>query len=473
MMHLPRGDSLSFKEVDKKTEQVAKVLNGAGIKEGDRVSVHLSNKPETVIILLALQAVKAIAHCVNTRLSPEEIIYQVKDCSAALFISDSLELMNEVRSITKTLEVGHIFNSENHIFMSDNDQRSFEWDDTCSIMYTSGTTGKPKGVIQSYGNHYHSATASSIHLSIINQDCWYCAVPIFHVSGFSIIVRSLVTGCSFYLAETYNQEELCTLIQQEQVTIASVVTVMLLRFHEQWNLTTIPTTFKGFLVGGGPVPKWLLQELTEKGFNLFQTYGMTETCSQVVTLSPEKAATKIGSVGLPLLHTDIKIDKLDGSGVGEILVKGPTVTKGYWGLPEVTSNAFVNGWFKTGDIGYLDQDEFLYIKDRRSDLIISGGENIYPAEIESVLLAHPNVEQVAVIGVQSTEWGQSPSACIVLSDHVLDIRSVELDLIHLCHEKLASYKHPVHFHFMESLPMTSSMKIKRHELKALLESEQS
>lgn len=473
MMHLPNGESLRFKEVYKQTELVANVLRSAGIKEGDRVSVHLSNKPETVMILLALQSVKAIAHCVNTRLTPQEVIYQVQDCSSSLFISESMELMNEVSSISKVITVAQCFNGDNTAFISDEYDTSFNWDDTCSIMYTSGTTGKPKGVIQSYGNHYHSATASSIHLSINEHDCWYCAVPLFHVSGYSIMMRSLVTGCSFYLSEGFDQKELCALINREQVTIASVVTVMLLRFHDQWNQCNVPSTFKGFLVGGGPVPEWLLHELTEKEFNLFQTYGMTETCSQVVTLSPGKAATKIGSVGLPLLHTDIKLEGADESGIGEILVKGPTVTKGYWGLPEVTSKAYVDGWFKTGDMGYLDQEDYLYIKDRRSDLIISGGENIYPAEIESVLLSHANVEQVAVVGVNSNKWGQSPVACIVLSDKVLEMELLEVELIDLCREKLASYKHPVRFHFMSSLPMTSSMKIKRHELKTLLESEQS
>jgi o-succinylbenzoate---CoA ligase len=220
------------------------------------------------------------------------------------------------------------------------------------------------------------------------------------------------------------------------------------------------------LLGGGPAPLQLLQACVEKGIPVFQTYGMTESSSQIVTLAPEYSLSKLGSAGKPLFTSQVQIVAENGSQVpsgvpGEIVVKGPNVTPGYLFLPEVTEEKFQNGWFHTGDVGYLDEEGFLYVLDRRSDLIISGGENIYPAEIEAVLLAHRDVLEAGVTGLEDAKWGQVPIAFIIKKPGT---NPSSEELMQFCKEQLGKYKVPKAFYFMEELPRNASKKLLRREL---------
>jgi O-succinylbenzoic acid--CoA ligase len=220
------------------------------------------------------------------------------------------------------------------------------------------------------------------------------------------------------------------------------------------------------LLGGGPAPKPLLEKCKDYSLPVYQTYGMTETASQIVTLSPEYSLSKLGSAGKPLFHSQLKIIH-DGKEQlrlehGEIVVKGPTVTSGYFNRQDATNSSIQNGWLHTGDIGYLDEEGFLYVLDRRKDLIISGGENIYPAEIESALLSHPNVKDAGVIGKQDEKWGQIPVAFVVC-DHLTaeEIQSY-------CLERLARYKVPKLIYFASELPRNATNKLQRHKLQQLV-----
>lgn len=221
--------------------------------------------------------------------------------------------------------------------------------------------------------------------------------------------------------------------------------------------------FRGMLLGGGPAPKPILEECAERGIPVFQTYGMTETSSQIATLSPEYSLTKLGSAGKPLFPCQLRIAAEGGEAPykeGEILVKGPNVTVGYLNREEANKEAFVGGWFHTGDIGYVDEEGFLFVLDRRSDLIISGGENIYPAEVESVLLDHPAVIEAGVTGVTNEKWGQVPAAFIVEKEPV-----EEEELRRFCQSRLAKYKCPAYFIKVEGLPRNASNKLLRRELR--------
>jgi O-succinylbenzoic acid--CoA ligase len=218
------------------------------------------------------------------------------------------------------------------------------------------------------------------------------------------------------------------------------------------------------LAGGGPVPKSLLEECQTRQIPVYQTYGMTETSSQVVTLTPEHSMKKLGSAGKPLFSCQIKIVK-DGKEClaneeGEILVKGPNITKGYWKRAEATAEAIQDGWLHTGDQGYKDNDGFLFVLDRRSDLIISGGENVYPAEIEAILLSHPKIKDAGVVGVEDEKWGQTPYAFVVLYQELSKV-----ELVEYCKERLAAYKVPKDFNIMKELPRNASNKLLRRELK--------
>lgn len=340
-------------------------------------------------------------------------------------------------------------------------------DDVCSVMYTSGTTGVPKGVLQTYGNHWWSAVGSALNLGLREDDCWLCAVPVFHISGYSILMRSLFYGMKMVLHERFDEKKTIKDIRYEKVTIMSVVATMLDRIVEQLKDDKLPGSFRCMLLGGGPAPLSLLKKCISKNIPVYQTYGMTETASQIVTLSPEYSVKKLGSAGKPLFPASIKIVDDAGNDVapyqsGEILVKGPNVAKGY--LNHDPSYGRWNGWFRTGDIGYLDEEGFLYVQDRRSDLIISGGENIYPAEVEGVLMSHPQVKDAGVIGVENQKWGQVPVAFVVKKGSL----STE-ELSGFVKGKLAKYKVPKQIYFVRELPRNASRKLMRRKLREMLD----
>ena len=341
-------------------------------------------------------------------------------------------------------------------------------DEICTIMYTSGTTGHPKGVIQTYGNHWWSATGSALNLGLHEDDCWLCTVPLFHISGYSILMKSIIYGMKIVLHERFDEGNVLADIRKERVTIMSVVSTTLTRMIEQLQGAGLPDHFRCMLLGGGPAALPLLQKCVEKAIPVFQTYGMTETSSQIVTLSPEDSLRKLGSAGKPLFPSQLKIihegkKEAAANEAGEIVVKGPNVTSGYLNRAKETSKDLNEGWLHTGDIGYLDDEGFLFVLDRRSDLIISGGENIYPAEIEGVLTSHPAIRDAGVIGRQDEKWGEVPVAFIVKKAQVS-----EAEINAFCLEKLAKYKIPRRIYFIDEIPRNAAKKILRRELRTLL-----
>jgi O-succinylbenzoic acid--CoA ligase len=431
--------------------------------------VLLKNNLDTMVILFSLQLLGVHAVILNNRLSPSELVWQLKDSKAASLLlddsfSDTKEFINRQLPSLYTVTKGELLTS---ITCVPDVQEEISLSEVCTIMYTSGTTGNPKGVIQTYGNHWWSSVGSALNLGFMEGDCWLCNVPLFHTSGFSILMRSVIYGMPIVLHEHFDVEETIHAIHDKKVTIMSVVGTALRRIVDALRDRRLPNHFRCMLLGGGPAPLPLLQACVEKEIPIFQTYGMTESSSQIVTLAPEYSLSKLGSAGKPLFISQVQIVAEDGSpapsGVpGEIVIKGPNVTPGYLFLPEVTDEKFLNGWFHTGDVGYLDEEGFLYVLDRRSDLIISGGENIYPAEVEEVLLAHPDVLEAGVTGLVDAEWGQVPIAFIIKKEGT-NPSSEELE--QFCKERLGKYKVPKAFYFMEELPRNASKKLLRRELK--------
>jgi O-succinylbenzoic acid--CoA ligase len=221
------------------------------------------------------------------------------------------------------------------------------------------------------------------------------------------------------------------------------------------------------LLGGGPVPRDLVEECLRRGIPVAQTYGLTEAASQVSTLPPEDAARKPGSAGKPLLPMQLRVDRDDGTPcppgeAGEILVRGPTVTSGYWRRPNETAEAIRDGWLRTGDFGYLDEDGYLYVIDRREDLIVTGGENVYPAEVEAVLARHPAVREAGVFGISDSEWGQQVAAAVSLNSGAVTTEDLLRDY---CRGQLAAFKVPKTIRFVDALPRTASGKLLRRELR--------
>lgn len=429
-------------------------------EEQKRVAILSQNSADFYWLILALWQLDKEIVFLNTHLVSSELNFQLRDSKTEIvLVADNFQ--------DKVIEI------ENRYLFSEIQQRDiqpigqrdcFSLDKVASIMYTSGTTGQPKGVLQTFGNHYGSAIATQKNLEITVEDTWACAVPLFHISGLSILIRSFVLGCGVYLLPSFSSAQLTTAFVAGEATVVSVVNTMLQQLLVDFPKQGYHSNFRTILLGGGPIAPTTLEACFEKNLNVIQSYGMTETCSQVVALQAENAWAKIGSSGRPLAGVHLKIQKdeidLAANLVGEILVKGPSICPGYLNRPELRATKWTDdGYFKTGDLGYLDADGFLFVVSRLSELIISGGENIYPGEVEHCLETMPSVLEVAVIGEPDSKWGSVPVAYLVTSEPVA-LQAVQ----EFCQPYLAKYKIPREIYVVEKLPRTASGKIAKHLL---------
>ncbi|MFJ7747660.1 o-succinylbenzoate--CoA ligase [Peribacillus sp. NPDC097295] len=460
------GSTYTFLELHRLTESMAGKLAGSGVKVGDSCAVLLRNHIDSVVVIHALFYLGVKIVMLNNKLTVRELSWQIKDSESTRLISEEWfsEKLSGIQDLLPSVPV--LLKEELPKEGTAEIRDVFYLEDTATIMYTSGTTGHPKGVIQSFGNHWWNAVGSALNLGLREEDSWYCAVPIFHISGLSILMKSVIYGMKVVLVEKFDQREANQSIQNNGVTMISVVTAMLNRMLHDLGDARYPETFRCVLLGGGPAPVHMLEACKEKGIPVYQSYGMTETASQIATLAPESAMTKIGSAGKPLFPAQLRIEtdgKICGPGVaGEIVVSGPNVTKGYLNRLDATEQAISDGWLYTGDLGYLDEEGFLYVLDRRSDLIISGGENVYPAEIENVLSTHPAVFEAGVTSLEDETWGQVPLAFVVRHK---GMEVSEAELLEYCREGLAAYKIPRNVIFLEELPRNGASKLLRRELK--------
>lgn len=449
----------TFAEVEKEAMRYAGQLTTAEFKAGDRIGLIGSSNVEMVFIIHACLLMGVEMVMLNNRLTTEEISWQIEDAEVKVVLfADQFE--EKVRAIDVQMRSFTALRESKESVVEA--EKSWAPDKTITIMYTSGTTGFPKGVRQTAENHTSSALSSVLNLGLNEEDCWLCTMPLFHISGFSILVRSLIYGMEVRLYEKFDVEKVTSEIVTGSITRMSVVSVMLSQIlvELEKRAAVAHPNFKTMLAGGGSVPIDYLKRAEQCRLPILQTYGMTETSSQTTTLSVNDAMRKIGSAGKPLFFNEIKINDVENAHEhGEVYIKGPHVTPGYIGRFKDRS-PLVDGWLPTGDIGYLDEEGYLYIVDRRSDLIISGGENIYPAEIENVLVGHSKVLEAGVCGQEHPKWGQTPVAFVVTSETV----AVE-ELLGYCEAHLAKYKLPTEIIFVDKLPRNASNKLLRRELK--------
>ncbi|MCC4373899.1 o-succinylbenzoate--CoA ligase [Limosilactobacillus reuteri] len=447
------NERLSFAELKKQVEVLVGKIDH--LNPGSRVGLLATNTLMSYKLALAIMCSGRTIVWLNWRLAGEELERQIKDSGLQLcLVENSLwrsGMTNPFKSYSAFLITSADPGELIPVFKSN-------W--VVSIMYTSGTTGKPKGVLQTFGNHFYSAVSSALNLGLSSADKWLCVAPIFHISGFSIIMRGLIYGMTVRLVEKFRAEEIERILANETVTIMSVVPFMLKKLIQQQNKTNTHynSAFRCMLLGGGTIDRETLKTCLQRSIPVVQCYGMTETCSQIIALRSADALLKLGSVGQPLFSTQLKLSK-----DGEILLKTPALTPGYLNLPDKLPSKMIDGWYRTGDIGHLDKEGYLYIDGRADEMLISGGENIFPQEVEQVYQRYPQINEVAVVGQTDPVWGQVPVAFVVS-----DRRLSTTKLMNYGYEHLARYKVPQHYIFVSELPKNASGKIRRFMLREKL-----
>jgi len=412
---------MSYAELAAGAARAARRLAALGVGEGERVATTLPPGAAFAELVHALPLLGASLVPLNTRLTDTERRWQLEDCGARLSVSEPLD------------------GDEADVALRD----QVDPDTEHSVIYTSGTTGTPSAVSLTHRNHTASALASAWNLGVHPDDRWLCVLPLFHVGGLAILLRSAIYGTTAVIHDGFDAERVRSAFERGEITVASLVPTMLRRLVDA-GLGRAPA-LRAVLLGGGPVPRDLLEWSAGHDFPALQTYGMTQTSSQIATLTAGEAVRRSGSAGRPLLGVELSI-----SGEGEILVRGPMVSPG--------ALAQTDGWLHTGDRGRLDRDGYLWVEGRLKDVIVTGGENVACAEVERVLEEHPAVIEAAVVGLPDPEWGQVVTAFVVMNGDTGD------DLIAHCRERLAGYKVPRALHAVDALPRNAAGKLLRREL---------
>ncbi|MFA7248489.1 MAG: o-succinylbenzoate--CoA ligase [Dehalococcoidia bacterium] len=458
------GDErLTYRELDARVGSAAGRLAALGVREGEPVGLLHANGNGFAILAHAITRAGAMCAPHNARLTASEIAWQLRDAGARFLVADA-EHAALARTAAEAAGVT-LLDADDPAWRSApplDGGGAIPFERAHSVIYTSGTTGQPKGAVLTHGNFYWSAVASAANLGVASDDRWLACLPLYHVGGLSILLRSAIYGTTAVIHERFDEARAVHALREERVTLLSVVANMLQRMLAV-DEARYPSTVRAVLLGGGPAPRSLLEASAERRLPVLQTYGLTESASQVATLSATDALRKLGSAGLPLPGSTVRIE-VDGAparpgDVGEILVAGPTICAGYLHRPEATAEAIRDGWLHTGDLGFVDSEGYLYIADRRDDLIVSGGENVYPAEVEAALQAFPGVEECAVVGVPDDRWGAMVVAVVVPGSGDIDGAALEAHL----RARLAGYKLPRRIDLSrEALPRTSSGKVQRH-----------
>lgn len=470
------GKQWRYQALNQLVDQRALQLQQVGVSAGDHVAVLLPNGLAYICVIHALARLGAVLVPLNTRLTAAEIGWQLQQSDAQLLLYDTefaavVELLQDDSKRITLDELDLITSSAVDLLQT----APFQLDAPQAIVFTSGTTGRPKGAVLTFANHFWGANASAYRLGLSPQDRWLSCLPLYHVGGLAVVFRSCLYGTAIVQQARFELDAFSRSLDQDQITLTSVVPTMLHRLLRHRRGKPWPASLRHILLGGAAATHELLTAARESGAPVATTYGLTEAASQVATMRPEDVVQKPGSVGKPLMFSSVRIADEAGATVpsgekGEIVVSGPTVMAGYYKNPEATAKTLRDGELYTGDIGYLDEDGDLWLVQRRSELIISGGENVYPAEIEAVLRQHPAVADVCVVGLPDAEWGQRVAALI---EQQPGTTATADELLAHCRQQLARYKLPRVIQFTDALPQTASGKIERRAVVAQFAASQS
>ena len=464
---------LSYRELDRRANKAANAMRAMGVAKGDRVAILMMNGIEYCESFLGLAKIGAVVVPLNWRLVADELSYILKDAGATTIIygsdfAEAVATLHEggeaataIRQWVEFCEDGH----NRDIFATDYVElvgRASDGapaidagdDDNLFIMYTSGTTGLPKGALHTHNTVTWALITFSITGEFRYKDRFAVALPMYHVGALLPSLVTIYIGGTCILLRQFDPKVMWEVTEREKLTVNLAVPAMLnfmlqVPEFEKYDYSHL----RWIMSGASPVPVSLIEAYKDIGIEIHQVYGLTEACGPGTLISPDDAMVKIGSAGKAFFHTSVRVVDGDGNDVapgvpGELLVQGAHVMKGYWNNPEATAKTIRDGWLHTGDIALRDEDGFITIHDRVNDMIISGGENVYPAELENVITAHPGVADVAVIGQNSARWGESPFAVVVRKDDDL----TEADVLRHCDGKLARFKLPKGVAFIDEIP---------------------
>jgi long-chain acyl-CoA synthetase len=473
------GREFTWSEVDKIINKLGNALSNLGVKKGDVVAIYLPNSPEFLFTYFAAARIGAIVTPFNILFRTGEISYILNNSRAKVLVSSSAETEQyiikanaQLPHLEKIITVGGPVNGAIDFYSllpeasEELELVDCDPDELVSLLYTSGTTGQPKGATLSHGNLMSIGVLSSTILHINDQDLFMSPTPFCHIFFVLAVIGPFNAGAGIMTIQRFNPEKTLELISRHKVTHFAGVPTMYIFMLEQYDSKKYDLSSWRFAQSAGAsMPMEYINEIVEKfGVGFTETYGATET-SSTITYN-RLGHGKTGSVGPAANGNQVKVvDKsgndLPAEEVGEILVKGPGVFKGYWELPEATKEAFDGEWYRTGDLGKYDEDGYFYIVDRKKDMIVCGGYNVYPREVEEVIYQNPKVMEAAVLGIKDPARGEVPKAFIRLKEGE---EMVVQEMVDFCKQRLASYKVPRNIEFVNELPKSPTGKILKRML---------
>ena len=478
---LQTGRKFTYRDLDARSDKLASALSKLGIAKGDRVALLAPNCAEYFELQFACGRLGAIMLPLNWRLTVPELEYILGDSTPRLMVHNR-SFAPQANELAKLCKIGHLLEID-HERPDSSYERAMAaapappvplvltLDDIAMVMYTSGTTGHPKGAIITYGMTFWNAVNLGIPALISPQTVQLVILPLFHTGGLNCYANPVLhAGGSILIMRTFDPGQALDYLGDPALGITHFFGVpapyQFMMQHPKFQSTDL-SRLRISGVGGAPCALAILEGWSARGVPLLQGWGMTETSPAGTMVDAEDAIRKVGSAGKAMMHTAIRIVDDAGrdvaaGGIGELLIKGPNITPGYWNKPEATAKAFTNGWLHTGDAARMDDEGFVYIVDRWKDMYISGGENVYPAEVENVLFQIPQVADAAIIGVPNERWGEVGMAIVVRkAGQTLE----EGDIIRHCLGKLAKFKVPQSVVFTDTLPRNATGKVLKRELR--------
>jgi fatty-acyl-CoA synthase len=464
------GEHWNYDEMNQRACRLAKHLRTLGVSKGDRIALLSPNHISYFDLIFACGKLGAIFVPLNWRLSISELAYMIGDCAPKI-----LAYHDQMKTLTEGLEVAHRLEVDGQVYHQVTDSGelllssvSLDWLDPLAIIYTGGTTGKPKGVVLTHQSIVWNSINTILSWNLTSEDITPTYLPMFHTGGLNALsIPILHMGGTVVIARDFHPEKAIQLINRERCTIALMVPTMyhMMIQSESFYETDFPTMHT-FLSGGAPCPHAIYDVFEKKNLVFKEGYGLTEAGPNNFYMNPQEVRGRRGSVGKPMMYNQIKMmvteeaEAAPGE-VGEIWIRGNHLFDHYWNNSDATSEALVDGWLRTGDLGKQDEDGYVYIVGRKKEMIITGGENVYPLEVEHSISEHDAVDAVAVVGLPDLKWGEIVTAIVVLRKGATLTAE---QLKEHCSAKLGKYKVPKKIVFADELPKTPVGKIDKKEI---------